>query len=78
MGTIPACDDFSFMTNLGSVLPVSVAKVGFRADIDEPALGVKHAVRGAGMLGQKTRQRVRLQAVRSSAAICAFMLICNL
>src|ERR1700688_3523459 len=39
------------------VLPVCCPEVRFLADVDQPLLGVKHAVCGPRMLGKKLRER---------------------
>lgn len=44
------------------MFPVCCPEVGFFPDVDQPRLGVKHAVRGPRMLGKKMRQRTRVIA----------------
>lgn len=44
------------------MFPVSGPKLRFLADVDQPPLGVKYSVRGAGMFREKTRERARIMA----------------
>jgi hypothetical protein len=56
--------DFSFVEYYDSMFPVRCPEVRFFADVDQPRLGVKHAMRGSRMFNKKMPERARVIAFR--------------